>query len=81
MVGHTDHVSCVSVSVSKKSMVISGSWDTNLIIWDIVTGDDLHLLSGHLGHVTCAKLAGDGSIAVSGVFIVFNIESGANILF
>lgn len=47
-------------------MVVSGSWDTNLIIWDIVTGDDLHLLNGHLGHVTCVKLAGDGTLAVSG---------------
>ncbi len=70
MVGHTDQVSCVSVCVTKKSLVASGSWDSNLIIWDMDTGADLHLLNGHLGHVTCVKLAGDGSLAVSGKVVV-----------
>ena len=65
LVGHTDQVSCVSVSVTKKSLVASGSWDTNLIVWDMDTGADLHLFSGHLGHVTCVELSGDGSLVVS----------------
>lgn len=66
-------MTCVSVAVTKKSIVVSGSWDTNLIIWDIETGSDLHMLSGHLGHVTCVKLAGDGSLAVSGTYLNGNI--------
>lgn len=66
LVGHEDQVTCVAVAISDKSIVVSGSWDANLIIWDIHTGDDRHLLTGHLGHVTCVKLSGDGSVALSG---------------
>ncbi|CAH2235084.1 jg7496, partial [Pararge aegeria aegeria] len=66
LVGHSDIVTCVAVSITNKTQVVSGSWDFNLIVWDINTGSDVHLLSGHLGKVTCVKVTGDGSIAVSG---------------
>lgn len=69
MVGHTDHVTCVAVSVTNKSQVISGSKDSNLIVWDIITGADLFTLSGHLGYVTCVQLSADGTLAVSGRII------------
>ena len=68
LVGHTDQVTCVAVAITNKSIVVSGSRDANVIVWDMETGDDLHLLQGHLGYVTCVRLAGDGSIAVSGTF-------------
>lgn len=71
LVGHTDQVTCVAVAITNKSLVVSGSRDANLIVWDMETGDDLHLLQGHLGFVTCVKLAGDGSIAVSGKMGIF----------
>lgn len=58
-------VTCVAVSITNKTQVVSGSWDCNLIVWDINTGSDVHLLSGHLGKVTCVKVTGDGTIAVS----------------
>lgn len=64
--GHTDAVTCVAVSVLDKSIVVSGSYDTNLIVWDINTGSDLHTLSAHLGYVTCVKVSADGTIAASG---------------
>lgn len=66
LIGHADAVTCVAVSVSDKSQVISGSRDNNLIVWDINTGTDLHTLSAHLSYVTCVKLSGDGTIAISG---------------
>ncbi|GLG97135.1 F-box/WD repeat-containing protein 7 [Gryllus bimaculatus] len=66
LVGHSDHVTCVAVSILNKSLVVSGSRDANLIVWDINTGNDIHVLTGHLGYVTCVKVAGDGSLAVSG---------------
>lgn len=62
-------MTCVAVSVLNKTQVISGSWDCNLIVWDINTGSDVHLLSGHLGKVTCVRVSGDGTIAVSGNYI------------
>ncbi|XP_049942860.1 protein qui-1 [Schistocerca serialis cubense] len=66
LVGHSDHVTCVAVSILNKSLVVSGSRDSNLIVWDINTGNDIHILSGHLGCVTTVKVSGDGSLAVSG---------------
>lgn len=70
LVGHTDQVTCVAVAITNKSIVVSGSRDANVIVWDMETGEDLHLLQGHLGYVTCVKLAGDGSIAVSGYLFI-----------
>lgn len=49
-----------------KSQVISGSKDSNLIVWDIITGADLFTLTGHLGYVTCVQLSADGTLAISG---------------
>lgn len=66
--GHTDHVSCVAVAVTNKSLVVSGSKDSNLIVWDMETGGEEHFLAGHLGCVTCVKLAGDGTVAMSGMY-------------
>lgn len=37
LVGHTDGVNCVAVSVTNKSQVLSGSKDFNLILWDLHT--------------------------------------------
>lgn len=75
LVGHTDQVTCVAVAITNKSLVVSGSRDANLIVWDMDTGADVHLLSGHLGYVTCVKVAGDGSVAVSGMVQIYMFSS------
>lgn len=81
--GHTDHVTCVAVSVLDKSIVVSGSRDANLIVWDINTGADLHTLKGHLGFITCVKLSGDGSLAASGSedksLIIWDTKKGCSL--
>lgn len=64
LVGHTDAVLTVAVSVTNKSQVISGSKDCNLIVWDLHTGEEIHTLAGHLGAVTCVKISADGKTAV-----------------
>lgn len=61
LVGHSDAVTAVSVSVTNKSQVISGSKDCNLIVWDLHTGEETHTLAGHLGPVTCVKVSADGN--------------------
>ncbi|XP_050313345.1 protein qui-1 [Anthonomus grandis grandis] len=66
LIGHTDTVTCVAVSVADKTRLVSGSLDNTLIVWDINTGADLHTLSAHLSFVSCCKMSGDGSIAISG---------------
>lgn len=65
LVGHTDAVTCVAVSVTNKTQVLSGSKDNNLILWDLHTGEEIHTLAGHLGPVTCIKISADGTTAVS----------------
>lgn len=72
LVGHSDTVTCVAVAITNKSLVVSGSRDNNLIVWDMDTGADLHLLLGHLGCITCVQVAGDGSIAVSGTYFTLS---------
>lgn len=83
LVGHTDHVTCVAVSVLDKSIVVSGSKDANLIVWDINTGSDLHTLKGHLGYVTCVKLSCDGTLAASGSedksLIIWDTKKGCSL--
>lgn len=80
LVGHSDAVTCVAVSVNNKTQVISGSKDCNLIVWDIHTGEELHTLAGHLAQVTCVKISADGTTAVSGsddkVLIVWETKRG-----
>ncbi|XP_016958398.1 protein qui-1 isoform X2 [Drosophila biarmipes] len=66
LVGHSDAVTCVAVSVSNKTQVLSGSKDMNLILWDLLTGEEVHTLAGHLGPVIGVKVSADGSTAVSG---------------
>lgn len=66
LIGHTDTVTCVAISISDRSTVVSGSYDGNLIVWDINTGADLHTLSAHLSFISCVKLSGDGTLTISG---------------
>lgn len=60
LVGHSDAVNAVAVSVTNKSQVISGSKDCNLILWDLHTGEEIHTLAGHLAPVTCVRVSADG---------------------
>lgn len=64
LVGHSDAVLTVAVSVTNKSQVISGSKDCNLIVWDLHTGEEIHTLAGHLGPVTCVKVSADGKTKI-----------------
>lgn len=75
LVGHSDAVLTVAVSVNNKSQVISGSKDCNLIVWDISTGEEIHTLAGHLGAVTCVKVSADGKEINVSLFSQFNSTS------
>lgn len=46
--GHSDFVKCVLVaSLSGTQVLVSGSADTTIIVWDMSTGRKLHTLKGH----------------------------------
>lgn len=62
LVGHSDAVLTVAVSVTNKSHVLSGSKDCNLILWDLHNGEEIHTLAGHLGAVTCVRVSADGEM-------------------
>ena len=46
--------------------VVSGSRDASLIMWDIETGECLHVLTGHVAAVRCVQY--DGRLVVSGAY-------------
>lgn len=46
--------------------VVSGSRDATLRVWDIDTGECLHVLLGHVAAVRCVQY--DGRLVVSGAY-------------
>ena len=46
--------------------VVSGSRDSTLRMWNITTGECLHVLVGHLAAVRCVQY--DGKLVVSGAY-------------
>lgn len=57
---------CVCVSLSLPLRVVSGSRDATLRVWDIETGQCLHVLMGHVAAVRCVQY--DGRRVVSGAY-------------
>ena len=48
--GHTFIVTSIILN-SNNNKIISGSWDKNIIIWDINTGENINTLTRHNGYV------------------------------
>lgn len=78
MAGHSDYVTAVVTAQvanvpalantpnSKHLLVVSGSRDGQLIIWDAQHGSEIHSMRRHVAAVTCLKVTSDGSVVVSG---------------
>ena len=62
--GHTNAVSSAIYHPSGK-LVITGSMDRSLMIWDAATGKSLRTLTGHEGQVLAIAVRGDGREATS----------------
>lgn len=55
--GHVDFVkSVLCTNVVGKDVLISGSADSEVFLWDVVTGKRLHVLKGHTRGVNCLAL-------------------------
>jgi hypothetical protein len=63
--GHTGTVNCVSFSPDGK-MLVSGSKDKTIKLWDVATGKELATLKGHTSSVNCVVFSPDGKTVASG---------------
>lgn len=77
--GHTKEVEAVALS-SDGRRALSGSWDKTLKVWDVESGQCLHILSGHTGKVGTVVFSADGRRALSGsadqTLKAWDVESG-----
>jgi hypothetical protein len=77
--GHADKVSCCAVAPGN-SLILSGSKDTTLKVWDAETGKELYTLSGHTEAVNDCAIFPDGRTAVSagedGTLRVWDLQAG-----
>jgi WD40 repeat protein len=63
--GHTDTISSIALSPDGR-MVVTGSYDRTVIVWQLSTGRILHLLGGHTGRVYGVDVSPDGKLVASG---------------
>lgn len=63
--GHRDTVRALATSADGR-LLLSGSWDKTLRLWDLATGTCLRELRGHAGWVDAVGFAAAGRRAVSG---------------
>ncbi len=57
MNGHIDEISCI-VYCDELSRVITGSHDKTARVWNVATGECVHVLNGHTGAVRRAAVHG-----------------------
>ena len=82
--GHADFVKCLlTTTLSGKPILLSGSADATIIIWDLTSGKQLHKLKGHVKAVQ--NLAIDplslppGASQPAGEFVLFSASSDREI--
>lgn len=63
--GHTKSIWKTALSPDRR-ILASGSYDTTIRLWDIVTGDALFVLSGHKNGVGALAFSPDGGMLASG---------------
>ncbi|BBD69310.1 WD-40 repeat-containing protein [Nostoc commune NIES-4072] len=65
LMGHSHIVRSLAISADGK-MLVSGSWDQTIKIWQLETGGLLHTLKGHRDRIYAIALSPDGQIIASG---------------
>lgn len=79
LIGHTKEVNSIALS-PQAYVLVSGSWDHTIKVWNLNTGTVIHNLRGHFGHVSSVAISPDGYILVSGswdrTIKVWNLGSG-----
>ncbi|EPY25941.1 guanine nucleotide-binding protein subunit beta-2-like 1 protein [Strigomonas culicis] len=63
---HSDWVSSLCFSPSNSTLVVSGSWDNTVKVWDLADSKCIKTLVGHTNYVTSVTVSPDGSLCASG---------------
>lgn len=65
---HTETVSCLAMA-RDSDLVVSGSWDASLRLWNVSTGKQIGVpLTGHRHKVSAVAVSGDGNYIISGAY-------------
>ena len=64
-VGHSDSINAVQFSPDGK-VVVTGSDDKTVRVWNARTGEAIHALEGHTAAVTSVSISPEGRIIASG---------------
>jgi WD40 repeat protein/serine/threonine protein kinase len=63
--GHQDSITAAAISPDD-SLILTGSADNTLRIWELATGGFVNTFAGHQNSVTCAVFSMDGTLALTG---------------
>nr|WP_290225862.1 serine/threonine-protein kinase [Trichocoleus desertorum] len=79
LTGHSSWVMSLAIS-SRKQILVSGSLDDTLKIWNLQTGNLIRTLPGHLKAVNSVAISPDGQLLVSGsddtTVKIWNLQTG-----
>ena len=66
--GHADWVTCLATTIEQSDVLLSGSRDKTLIVWDLSGGEGTprRSLKGHNHYVQDVTVSSDGQFALSG---------------
>lgn len=76
--GHTERISSIDLNPDGK-IIVSGSYDGTVRVWDRETGGCLKVLEGHNSRVICVSIDAEGRRVLSGsqdgIIRLWNVES------
>ena len=79
LTGHSSWVMSLAIS-SRKQILVSGSLDDTIRVWNLQTGNLIRTLSGHLKAVNSVAISPDGQLLVSGsddtTVKIWNLQTG-----
>ena len=65
LIGHLSAVSSVAISADGK-ILVSGSWDNSIKLWDMKTGKEIQSLTGYSYRVLSVSISADGKTVACG---------------